>query len=55
VIDILDRISGHEFQPVFRSWIEGAQAVIDANRGYLSCSTFWLSLFRSKSAPLWLV
>jgi hypothetical protein len=51
----LDGISKEELQAVFRSWIECIQNVIDANGDYISSSTFWLTLFHFRPAPLWVV
>jgi hypothetical protein len=42
-------------QVVFRNWIESEHDVIDADGGYRSWWILWLSLFRSRSAPLWRV
>jgi protein gp37 len=53
VTEILSGISHDEFRPVFRNWVERVQAVIDANRDYLSSSTLCSLLLCFQSSPLW--
>jgi hypothetical protein len=55
ITEILNRISGAEFQRIFRSWIERVEKGIGARGDYFPQQIFSLSLFHSGSTPLWLV